>query len=418
MNRKMYRLIGLTLCVSMGWALGYLRLPYIERDYSFWLGFMGCLGFISFLGMLFFIWNNKTGLASLFRNHKTTGSSKKNRYSFIWVVSVLIIVSVLVFSIGVYKQNTMYKNQLQTQSIRLKEQSQMIVSVRQSKLMSLMKHILDKVENEVNSNPNKALSDETIDRIVTLSSSFKPYKSFEKDSVSEKELSPERGQLLLALSIIKMDSNSFSRIRQSTSFSQADLTNADLQGIDLSGIDLSGANIEDANLSWANLKGANLRGVNLSRANLTGADLTGADLKRANLSWAELNEADLKQAVLNGADLTNAKLRKADLRDATIHWAELNGVMLNEADLTGCDLKGVGMVNTNLTNANLTEIAMSGVDLSEAILVGMVVDEDWLDNLKEWNITGAEEIVKRYKVLTDTLEGKEQFKYRLAKVLN
>jgi hypothetical protein len=84
------------------------------------------------------------------------------------------------------------------------------------------------------------------------------------------------------------------------------LDNADLRGANLWGADLEGANLERTNLEGANLGGANLGrtnlgGANLEKANLWWADLGGADLGRTNLEGANLRGVDLSRANLSGA---------------------------------------------------------------------------------------------------------------------
>ena len=57
MKGKNGLLIGLVFGIMIGWALGFLRLPYIEKNFSFLLGFIAALVFVSLLLLLLATWN-------------------------------------------------------------------------------------------------------------------------------------------------------------------------------------------------------------------------------------------------------------------------------------------------------------------------------------------------------------------------
>ncbi len=420
-------LIGMIPGALIGWALGFLRFPYMEKNFSFLLGFIACLAFVSLGLILLFVWNKNALLLKLIGKDPANQVSKSatGTYSLIWImVSGFIVLGGLVSSFLIFKQNELFKTQTQKQNKRILEMSELVESARKSNLAFLMSNILDKVDDELRSTPNRILSDSTIERITALNNSlFKPYRYFEGDSLSKKELSPERGQLLLALCLMKIDSSSFAKIKLGAPFSGADLSGADLKGADLSGADLRDADLKDADLSGANLSRADLRGAILWGANLNMANLSGADLKRSDLRWAELKGADLKFANLDGANLTSAQLIKADLRGATIRWAEAGGAMFNEANLTGVDLVRTGLTKVNLSGANLSEANLGRADLREANLMGAeltktsVQNKNWLEMLNEWRITGAKEIQETYQIAGDTTGRYKDSKYRLEKIV-
>ena len=374
---------------------------------SFLLGFVACLVFLSLGLILSFVWNKHSFLIRLLVKNPTTKDSKNVAKTnvLIWIlVPVIIVLGGLVSSFLIFKQNELSKSQTQYQNKRVEQREELLASIRTSSLVFLMRNILDKVDDELKNNPKRTLSDETIARIAALSYSFKPYRYLEGDSLSEKKYSPERGQLLLALSKMNIDSSSFDKIKSKAPFSSADLREADLIKANLRGADLRKANLNDADLRWANLNEADLRGANLRGANLRKANLRGADLNGTDMRWADLNGADLKRADLNGADLTSAKLRKADLSGSDFKWADLNGALLNEANLAGVDLSG-----TDLRRANLNKANLSGVELFKVA----VEEENWLEKLNEWRVTGAKEIQERYKIVDD-ITGRS--KYRLLKI--
>lgn len=408
----------------MGWALGFLRFPYVEKNSSFLLGFIACFAFVSLTLILLFIWKKNSLLVRLISKTPATQNSNNitRSYTVIWIlVSAFIVFGGLISSVLIYKQNKLFETKTQDQNKRIREQSELIESVRRSSLVILMNDILDKVDDDLKNNPDGKLSDKTIASIVAaFNYTFIPYRYWEGDSLSEKKLSPEKGQLLLALLIKNIDSTSFDKIKRNALFYGADLRGAKLIGVDLSGSDLKDADLKDADLSGADLRGSDLRGANLGGANLNKANLSRADLRRADLSWAELNEIVLDSANLNGADLTNAQLRKADLRRAKFQVAKLDGALLNEANLEGGYIVDASLVKANLTRVNLTKADANRANFNEAImteieLTNTDVDKDWFKKLKDWQIIGAKEIQKSYKIVQYEAAHNE-LRYRLEKI--
>ncbi len=389
---------------------------------SFWLGFIVCM-VIVFIGLLFFR-NKKAVLHPPTGENPTakgSGHTPRSRTIVGALAVVMIILVGLIISFLMNRQNELTQKQFQDKMIE--QRSALIESIRISSLVFLMSNILDKVDDELKNNPQRTLTDETIARIAALSYSFKPYRNLEGDTLTKEKFSPERGQLLLALSNMKIDSNSFDKIKFKTSFLGADLRGADLWETDLSGADLRRANLSEADLRGTNLNGADLRGANVWGANLQNAQLSEANLKRVNFGWADLNGADLSEAALDGVDLTAAKLRKADLSGANMNTADLSGAFLNEANLNGVDLLGTGLRRANLNGAMLKDANLKGADLSETVLTkanmsgveltrAAVYEKNWLEKLSEWQVTGAREIREKYKIAKDK---SGQYEYRVEK---
>lgn len=421
MKGKRQLLIGLVFGMAIGWAMGFLRLPYIEKNCSFWLGFLAALAFVSLVLLLLGAWN-RDFLFGLTSKKKESGDSKSIRkYTFIRVMLLgVLVVGGFALGLTVYHQIESLKRQIQNQDKTIQEMAALAESVKKNDPEPLMRSILNEVGEELKQNPRRTLQDTTIARIAALSFSFKPYKYLEGDSLSEKAYSPGRGQLLQALVLMNIDTGVFARIKQNTLFAGADLHGADLKGLDLSGINLRGANLKDADLSGANLKGADLGGANLWGAKLNQANLSHSDLKKADLSWAQLNEAILILANLSGATLTNAQLRKADLNGTTFHWAQSVGALFNEANLTSVDFLGSNLSKANLSHANLSATNFSKVNLNEADLAGVsinrtLVDLNWPEKLKEWRPMGGKELLESYTVVNDTFNKWKDPLYRLVK---
>jgi uncharacterized protein YjbI with pentapeptide repeats len=421
MKGKKYLLVGLVFGILIGWVFGFLRLPYIEKDTSFLLGFITSLIFISLLLMILSVWNIRF-LHGLLANKEGAGDAKSTPMPIlIWMVlSGVVVLGSIVSSLIIYRQNKSFKLQIQNHDSEMQKMKAMVELVQQTNQEPLMSSILEEVGEELRQNPARTLTNATIYRIAALSFSFQSYQSIEQDSLSKKRYSIERGKLLQALVLMNIDSSSFTQIKRSAVFAEADLRGADFKGLDLSGINLKEAQLKDADLSGANLKGANLGGANLWGANLNRANLSNADLQRADLRWAQLNEAILILANLNDVSLLNAQLRKADLDRASFRFIKSSGALFNEANLTNMDLTSNNFAKVNLSQANLSESDLRGINLSEANLVGVQlnntrVDANWLEKLKEWRPIGGKELSKNYTVVAGGFDKVKNPVYQLKK---
>lgn len=407
MKGKWSLLVGLLIGILLGWVLGFLRMPYVEKDDSFQLGFISASVCFLLLLLLWSVWNRN----ALISNQK---SRKEGAYSGLppYVRRILmggLGVGVVWIGIALYHQNESFNIRNQSQEKKLQEMEALIASEQNNSLKPLLQSLLEDLEAELKQSPARKLRDTTISRIVALSAAFKPNKYLEGDSISEKAYSADRGQLLQALALMRMDSGSFAQIKRRTSFAGADLRGIDVKGLDLSGTNLSESNLKNADLSGANLSGTNLSEGNLWGANLNRANLKNANLERADLSWAQLNEANLQQANLNGVILAYAHLIKADLNKATFQWAQSEGALFNDAMLTSVSLIGANLSKANLTRADLSASNLRKINLKEADLVevkfdNVIVDKNWPDGLKEWRPTGLKALQEGYQMVNDTFD--------------
>lgn len=390
MKTKRNLLIGILLGALIGWTLGFLRLPYLEKNASFLMGFLACFAVVSLAILLIFAWNKKPFLLRLIGENSSGNNSHStpNKYAFIgnWVAA-FVVAGALVSSVLISWENRQLSTNVQTQDATISQQAEVIASLRSNNLVPLMGTLLEEVKEELKNNSERILSDEIILKIAALGQSMQPYRYFEGDGLADKAYSPERGQLLVALVNMNIDSSSFNEIKRKTPFAGADLRKIDLNGANLAWANLKDANLRDANLGGANLNHSDLRAANLWGANLNKVNMREADLRRANLAWAELNEANLNESDMSGIDFTNAKLKKADLTNVNLRWSDMSGTFLNEANLNGAYL-----LATNLNKANMSDV--------ELIKTG-ITGEAWFEKLDEWQVTGAKAIQKGYQVVDD-----------------
>lgn len=413
MKEKRNLLISIGLGVMLGWTLGFLRLPSLEKNFSFLLGFIACLTLVSLGFLTLSIWKKNTATPTTFKKNGARSM----------ITLLLILFGGFASSFLFFQQNKFSKIQANQQHKKLADQFELEATTRKSNSLILMNNLFDKIEEELNKHPKRILSDEMIERIAALNFSFTPYRYFEGEKFSEKKWSPERGQLLLSLAKMKIDSSSFNLIKSKTSFLGADLKNADLIGADLSNVDLKEANLDQANLIGVNFNKANLEKASFQKANLNEANLSEANLKNSNMQWTEFQTAKFAGAFLNGANLSNAKLRKVDLTGADLRWANLSNVFLTEANLTNANLLETDLSRANLENANFTkanlittvfiDANLTGANLTDTDLLAAKINKDWLEKLNTWQVIGAKEIQASYKIGEDALP---QYKYKLLKI--
>lgn len=266
---------------------------------------------------------------------------------------------------------------LSLQNKRIDQQTLLLEAQRRAGLVTEFTAVVEQVQKEREQTrgararraqkgvpePRLVLSGPTVGRIVALSRSYRPYLYLEIDGDADASLvvaavpaapvaaessglidtlnrslgfdlkgdgerpvmtrvalSPERGQLLIALHNGEVDLEPLTR--QSVDFSRADLRNAVLAGARLANANMTRAALAGADLLNVNFTGAFLAGANLSRACLTGVNFSGALMQSVNLSGTSLSRAIIMNAEqLEGADLSGARLE--DLYVSGREWLDL-----------------------------------------------------------------------------------------------
>jgi uncharacterized protein YjbI with pentapeptide repeats len=399
----------LLLAFVGGWAMGYLRVPNVEPYDAFWVGFVACIAWLGAATATFVVWRRLPWLQGRIGRPATTSAAQPAPRGMATIGTLLLCLLLAASMVGagwLYQQKTALTAQSQAQEREIAALKAAVEAAGNGQPMDLLRQVLDKVEAELQADPAGRLSPGTRARIVALSADFQPYRYLAADTLSDQKRSPGRGQLLLQLCNLPIDSGAWRQLLREANFSFADLRGADLQGKDLRGVQLKGADLRDANLRGADLVGADVSFADLWGARLDSARLAGANLKRAALAWAELNGADLRGARLDGADLRSAKFRGANLGGATVQWAHAEGALFQAADLSMADLLGTGLQQANLSQAKLVSANMMAVDLSDAHMAGADLHDlrcgkDLLDKLVEWRVAAAEAIRSAFRVVDD-----------------
>ncbi|MCB0601907.1 MAG: pentapeptide repeat-containing protein [Saprospiraceae bacterium] len=397
--------------------LVYLILPFVCSS-TFWI--VGLYALVAILALLIFLRLNRDASGP----DDTSGNSSNllshfllNRNFRVYGFVIFTIWSTI-GSMILFQQENIRIGQISYYQLEIEAKKNSDEILRKSGLMSLMSQTLDQVSNELSQHNSHGLSEGIIQRISRLSYAFhpEPFQYLEPDSGV---YCIERGLLLIALARMPIDSASFSRIKQITDFSGADLKASDLHGLNLSGAQLIGANFQEANLRSSLFKHADLRGANFWGAKMNKADLSYAFLNRANAQWAEINDARLIWATLKETDLSSAKLRNSDLSYAIMDLVDLGGASLRDAQMVCASLTGANLDQANLTGvnldqadlrlANLCDANLSGAHLNEVILNKTRVREpNWLQQLNLWQVQGTPAMLDDLEVTADE-GGKNQY---------
>jgi len=195
------------------------------------------------------------------------------------------------------------------QNKSISQQSVLLESSRRSALVSLMSNILDKLDDELKHSPDRKVSPELTARIVALANSFKPYYALEGNRISERKLSPERGQLLVALMKSSIhDSSLILGILSVSNFSYSDLRNVKLEG----------ANFSMAQLPYSDFSGAS----NLASADFTGADLRGCNFSTTNLTDSHFELTDMRNAIFDSANLVGVEVKNCQTEGISLEGAK------------------------------------------------------------------------------------------------
>lgn len=230
------------------------------------------------------------------------------------VAAFLIPILFLAYQTYLLKQQN-YKIDIQNQKIE--KQLYLEEAARRSNLILIMDNILSQMNVELNApnNEDKKISKPLIGRLIALVQGLKPYKFLEDGELS-KPLSPERGQLLIALINSEIDTTIIQNFFSETAFSFSDLSVSDLSDKYLWGIYLDNSRLIKSNFSYSNMKFANF-----TNSDLRYSDFRKTDLEDADFRFCDLRHSILRYANLNGVDFRNANLDSASVKEA--NWIDL-----------------------------------------------------------------------------------------------
>lgn len=222
-------------------------------------------------------------------------------------VSFILGLGGIVTTILILNQNKLFE----IQNERIEQQSQLYEAERRSAQISILGDVLTDISKELNSiyNLKDTLSQPLVGRITSLTYAMKPYRYYKKNSLIDKELSPERAQLFLSLLESGMNIKQFRKVVINNSiFKYSDFQDRNLENRDFSNMDLSNSNFIDGNLRKSILFNSNLSHCTLKNTCLVSANLQGAQIENTDFTEASLFFADMRDTFINGANFSNTIL--------------------------------------------------------------------------------------------------------------
>lgn len=376
--------------IIIGYAMGYLRIPWVASDQAFWIGVITGIAFVFLLTS----WKN-------FRSEMSSGSDRKRSRGLLFVVGGGLFL-LLMFQ----AQLTHRGNQLTSQQLIVRKMEALNEAARQQEHGRMISSTLEAISRRLASGSSFCEAD--IQDLQRLSDRCLPYYYLVEDSLSSRKLSPERAQLLVGILALHLPDSLMIPTLEAVSFAYADLTDMTLEEQNLMGIDLRKASLERANLRNSKLRGADLREASLRYAILDGVDLTKADARRADMSWASLHVSTITEGNFDGITGPQMKLNDVIATKARFQYADLSGAFIEQSDMRMIDgeltnFSEASFVQTTLQGSNLCRSRLEGALLDETILDSCSVEtEEWLTDLARWNVIGHETIRNQLVIVPDT----------------
>jgi len=382
--------IALFLACVLGWSLGLLKIPYFERDSSYFFGLVAGLS----LGFIILIYARS--------DHKD-----RNQKSTIYATVVSILSLCLIAStIYLWNENRKFRERSYIENEKLQDHNDFIIAELRAKASVILDSTIWRIREEHRDNGNVSL--ESIATLKAINRIFIPNLIEYSDRYTIKT-SPERGQMLLLLKALNLDSISFSRIINSISFEYADLRKADLVGSNLEGINLKNAMLQESNLNQVNFSNAIISDANFEKSTMKGAVLSNTIATNSNFQWVNMDSITITNSTFHESLMQNSTLNHAQIQRSNFHRSVLSFVKMNNAEITGgnwdysyltkASIKGSKFENTEMVGVNLSETLMDESHFENVNLdFAYVNDTNWFNLLEDYGVVNYEEIEKTYDI--------------------
>jgi hypothetical protein len=273
------------------------------------------------------------------------------------------------------KQN----DKLDDQNRRIEQQTFLQEAERRSSLVFLFDNVLDKLDDELKTNPiQRKLSPQLIGRIVSLSKALKPYRFLDGDTLTTQASSPERGQLLISLMTSKLHISTYEQI-----FTSADFSFATIEGVNLDAAMLRNVNLAHSYLENISLVGADLSYANLSHSKLinirayqNGSPPKGAKFNFTNFFNAEILKSDLSASVFEHTNFTQTTFKNTFLREAFLKETEFLNTIMDSIQFEGTTfLKTTFKQNPTKTHLDKDLFEKSKMDTSTYASLRLILEQ-------------------------------------------
>ncbi len=369
--------------LSVGWIIGYIRLPDILAGNNFWFGFSLALA-LAFSLLLVLRFLNKSS------------STLVNGSGYVKIALGAIIFLLLVVAYQ-FSGRRNFENELTEKSKEIEVQKNLVESEKQKRLLPLVDQLITTL-NIIANNDSSQIDNQSLSLIKGLNKYFTPYQYRENKTLLEKKVSPERGYLLLSLLNSDLDSASLVKVFREVSFEGSSLRNADLSGYDLRNINLDGSDLQGADLSHSLLSGASLQGVNFTKANLSNAILDSCIFDRSIADWAIFSGASLIGSRIEGCHWSYAKLDSAQLSGSRIKNVNLEGAILSYSDFDSAMLYYDTLSGVDLSFANFKVGHISRTLIDNIKVDSTSVNTFWIEKENPNKLIGLDLFIKKYQL--------------------
>lgn len=294
----------------------------------------------------------------------------------------------------------------------LKEQKEKAESLQAINAKLLLDQNLMRLDQALETRPDRSLPSSTIRWVINLSEGLTPYDMLSGDTLDSVLHSPERGQLLQYLLGLNLADSTWRHICTHADFSYANLKGVDLSSANLSGINLEGAILYQTNCSKADLSHANLSKAKAQNSKFSQANLSGSTLQYTDLSWSDLSNCILDSAQMFGVRLANADLRQSSLCGADMQWSICHHTLFDQAILMETNLYGaelsharfeqVRSFNLNLAESDISHAVFSDANLTKVNLHNASMQtKNWLTQIRKSGVLQTDSLKLAYKIVGD-----------------
>jgi DNA-binding protein YbaB len=302
-----------------------------------------------------------------------------HRLTKVGAITLLLAISPLIFALlqtyYLKKQN----DKLDDQNRRIEQQTFLQEAERRSSLVFLFDNVLDKLDDELKTNPiQRKLSPQLIGRIVSLSKALKPYRFLDGDTLTTQASSPERGQLLISLMTSKLHISTYEQI-----FTSADFSFSTIEGVNLDAAMLRNVNLAHSYLENISLVGADLSYANLSHSKLinirayqNGSPPKGAKFNFTNFFNTEILKSDLSASVFEHTNFTQTTFKNTFLREAFLKETEFLNTIMDSIQFEGTTfLKTTFKQNPTKTHLDKDLFEKSKMDTSTFASLRLILEQ-------------------------------------------
>jgi len=276
--------------------------------------------------------------------------------SFGTLISVLGGTVSLAIFMATFMQVQRIDNQndlLNNQNEKIDIQSYLLESQRRSAFQEELSRVLDLISEErknfdlvKEAGEQFMISRSLFGRINYLSRSLKPYyyldiptnsyrtttEKIVKPKLIDKPISPERGQLLIALLNADVDLSG-------GSWSLVDFTYSDLSGsifdytINIQGLNIKNSSFVNASIDGITIISSNIEGVDFRHSEIENILLEGNNATGVNFNNATLANVSISQSLLEQASFNNTRFHKSEIHESIMSDTQFDSLKISQDEI-------------------------------------------------------------------------------------